>query len=274
MGNLINEMKQKVKNSGSSKKEVLYFAPDSTKRIRFLEDLDAGRMVQFHSDYENHIYEICKDPEDHEDCEMCKNEVQILEQYVWNVWDYDSNAVRLLCVKATGISPIPALIELFEEYGTLLDRDLKIKKVGKGVGGSFAVTPLDKSRFRNNAKPYSDKKINEIFLKAFGTSPEYNDDDEDDDEPKKKSKKKDNKKSDKKSKKKEPSLREKYEELEMDDLREICLDIGMSKKEINQFDDEEEILDELFDNYEESDLEELLENVFEDDDEDEDEDDE
>ena len=58
----------------------------------------------------------------------------------------------------------------------------------------------------------------------------------------------------------------------MEELKSICLEIGMSKKEFKAFDDEEEVLDELFDNYEEDDLAELLENL--DDDEDEDDDDE
>ena len=35
----------------------------------------------------------------------------------------------------------------------------------------------------------------------------------------------------------------------------------MSKKEIKEFDDSEELVDELFDNYEEDDLEELLDDL-------------
>jgi hypothetical protein len=260
--NLIKEMKERIAKSGTSKKEVLYFPPDSVKRIRFLEDLEDGSMVQFHSDYENHIYELCKDPEDHENCKLCNEGVPILEQYAWSVWDYDSNAVRILLFKATGISPIPALIELYEEYGTLLDRDIKIKKVGKGVGGSFTVTPLDKSRFRNDkAKPFTEKQRNEIFAKAFGSSPvvvtdEVEEDDDEEEEVK------ETKKSKKKAKK-EPTLRERFEELDEEDLRDICKEIGMSKKEIKALEDSEEILDELFDNYEEADLEELLEDYEE-----------
>ena len=42
----------------------------------------------------------------------------------------------------------------------------------------------------------------------------------------------------------------------------------MSKKEVKAFEDEEEILNELFDNYEESDLEELLEEIDEEEEED------
>ena len=54
----------------------------------------------------------------------------------------------------------------------------------------------------------------------------------------------------------------------MDELKSICLEIGMSKKEFKAFDDEEEVLDELFDNYEEDDLAELLENLDDDEDDD------
>lgn len=259
MGNLIKEMKERIAKSGSSKKEIIYFTPDSVKRIRFLTDLNDGIMIQFHSDFENHIFEVCHDQEDHENCPLCRDEVPIIEQYAWSVWDYDSNAVRIMCIKATGISPVPALIELYEEYGTLTDRDLKIKKIGKGTGGSFAVTPLDKSRFRNgNAKPFTEKQIREIFDKAYSsTVADEADDDEIEEKPKKK------------KAKKEPTLREKFEELSFNELKEICLEVGMSKKEVKAFEDEEEILNELFDNYEESDLEELLEEMDEEEEEDE-----
>ena len=46
----------------------------------------------------------------------------------------------------------------------------------------------------------------------------------------------------------------------------------ISKKELKAFEDEEELLDELFDNYDEEDLQELLEDMQEPDDEDDDED--
>ena len=260
--NLIKDMKDRIARSGANKKEIIYFAPDSVKRIRFLEELDEGKMFQFHSDYEAHIFELCKDPEDHENCSLCNDDISILEQYAWSVWDYDSNAVRILCTKATGVSPIPALIELYEEYGTLKDRDIKIKKVGKGVGSSFTVTPLDKSRFRNEkAKPYTEKQLRDIFLKAYVSNSDSNEE-EDEEEEVKETKKK----TTKKKEKKEPTLREKYEELTFSELKNICLEIGMSKKEIKAFEDEEEILDELFDNYEEEDLEELLEQDEEDED--------
>ena len=239
--NLIKSMKENIAKSGSSKKEVLYFAPDSVKRVRFLQELDEGYMIPFHSDFNAKIYEPCKDPEDHENCENCKDEISILENYCWSVWDYDSNAVRIICMKASGISFIPSLIELFEEYGTITDRDYKIKKTGKGTGSSFTVTPLDKSRFRNKAKAYSENEIVEILNKAFVSSKDDDDDDEVEAKPKKKK-----------------SVRSKFEELDFEDLKEICITIGYSKKDLRQFEDEGELIDDLFDNYEEADLKELI----------------
>ena len=158
-----------------------------------------------------------------------------------------------------------------------MDRDYKIKKVGQGQGGSFVVTPLDKERFSNKkAKPYTESQVHDILEKAYAKSDVDTEDDEEEDEaPKKASKKEASKGAGKKqAKKKKPSLRDQFEELSFKELKEIALEIGISKKELKAFEDEEELLDELFDNYDEEDLQELLEDMQEPDDEDEEEEDE
>lgn len=255
--NFLDQIKTAVKNSGSSKKDILYFGADTSKRIRFLQELDEGHSYTFHSDFETKIYEPCQDQEDHEDCKLCQQGIGTKEVFVWSVYDYDTSSVKLLAIKATGISPVPALIEFFEEYGTIMDRDYKIKKVGKGMGGSYTVTPLDKEKFGvKKAKPYSEKEIWEMFKKAY-SSKDVDDEDDDDDEeeeedvkPTKKSKKA----------KKEKSLKDKYLELDWDEVRDIALGIGMTKKELKAFDEDvDELVEELFDNYDEEDLEDMLE---------------
>lgn len=254
--NFLDQIKTAVKNSGSSKKDILYFGADTSKRIRFLQELDEGHSYTFHSDFETKIYEPCQDQEDHEDCKLCQQGIGTKEVFVWSVYDYDTSSVKLLAIKATGISPVPALIEFFEEYGTIMDRDYKIKKVGKGMGGSYTVTPLDKEKFGvKKAKPYSEKEIWEMFKKAYSSKDvEDDDDDEGEDEeevkPTKKSKKA----------KKEKSLKDKYLDLDWDEVRDIALEIGMTKKELKAFDEDvEELVEELFDNYDEEDLEDMLE---------------
>ena len=267
--NLISEMKEAIANSGASKREIVYFAPDSVHRLRFLTELDAGTVIEMHNSYQDSIFEICHDSEDHEDCQLCKDEVPITEYYAWSVWDYDSNAVCIVFVKATGVSPVPSFIEMYEEFGTIMDRDYKIKKVGKGTTGSFVITPLDKSKFSNKkAKPFNEDKIIDIITKAYGSSKKDDDDSDDDEDKEEKPVKKPGKKSSKK--KDEKSLRGKYEELDMRTLKDIATDLGMTKKELRGFDDVEDLVDELFDNYEENDLEDLYVDFVESDDEDDD----
>lgn len=275
--NLIKKMKERIAKSGSSKKEIMYFGKDTVKRIRFLQELDEGYQFQFHNDYSASIYTLCKDPEDHEDCNLCKEEIGIQDTFVWSVWSYDDNAVRIIAFKATGVSPVPSFIEMYEEFGTIMDRDYKVKKVGQGMGGSFVVTPLDKERFKNKkAKPFTEKQVRELFEKAYPEKKdEYDEDEDDEEEMENEVKKKKNKKNKNEGKKKKkPSVREKYEELDWDDLKEIALEIGVSKKQIKKFDeDEEELIDYLFDEYEEDDLEEMLEEIDEDEEDDEDDED-
>ena len=257
--NLIKKMKDRIAKSGSSKKEIMYFGKDTVKRIRFLQELDEGFQFQFHNDYNASIYTLCKDQEEHEDCHLCKDEIAIQDVFVWSVWSYDDNAVRIIAFKATGVSPVPSFIEMYEEFGTIMDRDYKVKKVGQGMGGSFVVTPLDKERFKNKkAKPFDEDQIREMLEKAY---PEKKDDEEEDDEEEEVKTKK------KKTSKKKVSVRDKYKELDWDDLQEIALEIGVSKKQLKKFDeDEEELVDYLFDEYEEEDLEEMLEELEEDED--------
>ena len=257
--NLIKSMKESIAAAGASKRDIVYFKADSVQRVRFLTELDEGITVtmhnQFSPDPNGGIFVPCEDPEDHEACKYCKDEIPIQEWYAWSVWDYDSACVRLVFQKATGISPVPSLIEMYEEYGTILDRDYKIKKVGKGTTGSFVITPLEKSAFKNKkAKAFTEDKIRELIAKAYG---EHNSDDENDEEEEEKS----TKKSKSKGKKKEKSLRDKYDDLDFSDVKQIAKDLGMSKKEIKEFEDSEELIDELFDNYEEEDLQELYDDL-------------
>lgn len=253
--NLIKSMKESIAAAGASKRDIVYFKPDDAIRVRFLTELDAGVTVTMHNQFSQDgkgIFVICEDPEDHEACKYCKDEVPLQEWYAWAVWDYDSAAVRLIFQKATGVSPVPSLIEMYENYGTILDRDYKIKKVGKGKSSSFVITPLDKSTFKNKkAKAFTEDKIRELIEKAYSPVDSDDTDDEEEEKPKKKSK----------SKKKEKSLRDKFDELDFSDVKDIAKELGMSKKEIKEFDDAEELVEELFDNYEEEDLQDIYDEL-------------
>lgn len=261
MGNLIKNMKEAIAKSGTSKKDILYFAADSVHRVRFLQELEDGEQFQFHSDFNASVNALCEDPEDHESCPYCQDEIKLVDNFAWTVWDYDSNSVKILRMKASGVSPVPALIEMYEEFGTIMDRDYKIKKVGKGTGGSYVVTPLDKEKFTNKkAKAYTRKQMEKIFMKAYNTD-EVKEDEEEEDKPSKK------------KVKKEKSLKGKILELDFEDIKNIAKELGMSKKELKAYDDEEELTDELFDSFEENDIEDVYNEYTEEDDDDEDDED-
>lgn len=268
--NLIKQMKERIAKSGTSKRGILYFGKDSVKRVRFLVELDAGEQFQFHNDWDASIFQMCEDMEDHENCKMCKDEIAIQDFFAWPVWSYDDNAVRILFFKATGVSPVASLIEMYEEFGTIMDRDYKIKKVGSGTGGSFVVTPLDKERFKNaKAKPFSRKKMEEILNEAYPKKLDDEDVEDDDEDEEEEENVKTTKKA-KNAKKKKKSVRDDYEKLDWDTLKELAIEIGVSKKQIREFDeDEEQLIDYLFDEFEEEDLKDLLEELEEEDEDDE-----
>ena len=90
-------------------------------------------------------------------------------------------------------SPVPALVSMFEAYGTLCDRDYVITKSGQQQSTTFSVVPMDKAKFRNEkAKPLSETAFLKILDKAFPC--DEADDDDEDDEPKKRAPKKSGKK--------------------------------------------------------------------------------
>lgn len=243
-------MKQKIAQSGGSRSKVMYFKADTAKRIRFLQELDTGEEFLFHSDFNNKVYELCKDPEDQEACPLCKQGVTLKSEYCWSVWDYDANEVRIFKSRVTSQSAAPALISMYDEFGTIMDRDYKIKKVGAGQSSSFTVLPLEKEKFRIKAKPFDRDEMLDILTKAYTTDQET---DEVGEETPKKAKK---------AKKVKKTLKEHFlEELDYDEVKNIALEFGMTKKELKAFDEVEDLIDELFDNYEEDDLQEAYDEL-------------
>lgn len=270
---LIDSMKERIKNSGSSRKEIFYVGADAKKRVRFLQELDDGFEFKFHLHWNRGVNALCAEQYGG-DCPYCAEtdeEMKEITMYVWNVWDYDANAVRVLLYKATGITPVPQMIEFSEEYGTVCDRDYTIKKTGKGVGSSITVIPSEVSKFRNSkAKPFNYKQIIKLLQAAYPINEEDSSKEDDEDERPAKAKAK-GKAQEKKNKKREKTIEEKLQELNLSDLRDIAIEIGISKKELKGL-DEEELVELLIDDYEEEDLEEAYEDFVDAQDEDEEDD--
>lgn len=218
---LIDKIKSDVKKSGTNKGKFLYFREGAKIRVRFLNDMDDGMEVVFHDSFERGINVPCQEKFGR-DCPYCDDEdLRTRSQYVWSVYDYDSKEVKLFMFPVNNCSPIPALMAMYENYGTLTDRDYIISTTGRQQNKTFSVVPMDKVKFRNEkAKPYSEKSILKMLDKAFPADLEdesYDDDEDEIEKPAKKKPANTNKKKKKPVKVEEPDEDDDYDYAELED---------------------------------------------------------
>lgn len=176
---LIDDIKTQVKKAGSNKAKFIYFKSGSKIRLRMLDDMEGGTKVPFHDSFALGVNEPCQTLFGRS-CSGCDNEdLRHRDQFMWSVWDYEANEVKLLLSPVNNFSPLPALVAMYDTYGTIVDRDYVITKTGSQQNSSFAVVPMDKVKFRNEkAKPFSKVKALQLLDKAFPS-----DSSTDDDEP-------------------------------------------------------------------------------------------
>ena len=188
----IDKIKADVKKGGQNKRKFTYFKEGQKQRIRFLQDMDEGMEIPFHDSYELGINVPCQELFDRE-CPYCDDEsLRTRNQYVWSVYNYEAKEVQLFMYAVNTCTPIPALMAMYENYGTLTDRDYVISVTGKAQNKTYSVVPMDKVKFRNaKAKPYSNKAVLQMIDKAY---PCEETEDEEEDEALKRKKKKATKK--------------------------------------------------------------------------------
>lgn len=182
---LLDNIKNEAKKSGQSKGKFIYFREGEKKRIRFLNDMEDGMEIPFHDSFTKGVNVPCQELFGR-DCSYCEDdELRTRNLYAWSVYDYESNEVKIFMQAVNNCTAIPAIMALYENYGTLLDRDLVITRTGKGQSTTYSVVPMDKNKFRNSkAKPLSEKAILKYLDQAY---PADDSDDEDGyDHPKKK----------------------------------------------------------------------------------------
>lgn len=189
---LLKDIKKAVRNSGASKGKFIYFKADTKTRVRFLQDVEDGIKVPFHDSFALGINVPCQEIYGRE-CKYCGDEdLRHRDLFAWSVYDYDANEVKILMAGVSSFSPIPSLIAMYEEYGTLLDRDYVIGRTGSQLNTSYSVIPMDKATFKNKkAKALSHKEMLDLIDKAHpteetgtdaGEEPEVEDDWDDEEE--------------------------------------------------------------------------------------------
>lgn len=187
---LLDSIKRDAKKSGGSKAKFIYFREGEKQRIRFLQDMDEGMEVVFHDSFEAGINVPCQEIFGRE-CPYCEDSsLRTRSQYAWSVWNYETNQVQVFMFPMNNCSPLPALVAMYENYGTLMDRDYVVSVSGKQQNKTFSVVPMDKVKFRNaKAKPFAKKQLLDMLDKAWPAEESDSDDDEEEVETKKRSKK-------------------------------------------------------------------------------------
>lgn len=177
---LLDRIKNESKKAGQSKGKFIYFREGEKKRIRFLDDFEDGMEITFHDSFEKGINVPCQEMYG-KSCEYCEMEgIRTRSLFAWSVYDYEAKEVKILMQAVNNCTAIPAIMALYENYGTLLDRDLVVTKTGKQQNTTFAVIPQDKNSFKNKAaKALSEEAVMKYLAKAY---PDENAEEEDDDE--------------------------------------------------------------------------------------------
>ena len=229
---LVDKIKADVKKSGQNKGKFIYFREGQKQRIRFLTDMDDGMEVTFHDSFEAGINVPCQEIFGR-NCPYCDEEgLRTRSQYIWSVYNYETKEVQLFMFPVNNCSPIPALMAMYENYGTITDRDYVISVTGKQQNKTFSVVPMDKVKFRNvKAKPFSDKAILKMLDNAFPC--DVVDDEDEDEVPKKRGQKSTAKKSSKKQEIEEDDYEDDYDSEEWEDEDDDVVDYSeMSAKEL------------------------------------------
>lgn len=208
---IVDKIKSDVKKSGQNKSKFIYFREGSKVRIRFLADMEDALEITFHDSFEKSINVPCQEIFGR-DCPYCgDDDLRTRSQYCWPVYNYETKEVQLFMFPVNNCSPIPSLVAMYENYGTLTDRDYVVSVTGKQQNKTFTVIPMDKEKFRNSkAKAFTESAMLKMIDKAFPCDS----DDDDDEEYKSKSKSKKSKASSKKAK--EDDWDDEDEDTEMD----------------------------------------------------------
>lgn len=187
---LFDKIKGDIQKSGTNRGKFLYLKEGDKIRVRFLTDMEDGLEVVFHDSYALGVNVPCQEAFGRE-CKYCEDQdLRTRSQYVWSVYDYEAEEVKLLMAPVNQCSPVPQIAAVYESYGTLTDRDYEIKRQGKGQNTTYTVLPLEKKVFRNKkVKPLSEQSILKIIDKAYPDE-ETDYTDEDEEETKTKTKKK------------------------------------------------------------------------------------
>lgn len=158
MSSIIERMKKQVERTGSSRSKIFYIKSEEKKRVRFLAEMDEAYEVNWHNEpWKNDGSRAVDSPcRKHfgEDCPYCDREdFTHSVKYVLPVYNYESNALQLMAYKYTNqYSPYPQLLDSYDTFNTITDKDFVIKKTGKALDTNYSAIGMEKNPFQQEAK--------------------------------------------------------------------------------------------------------------------------
>lgn len=181
MSGLVSKIKNEVRKVGANKGKFAYVRDGEKRRYRFLTDADDGQEFVFHDDYRGGIPLTACQETFGRYCPLCEQEgVSKKTNYVWSVWDYEDKEVKAFMFPVNRCSPVSQIINFWETYGTLLDRDYVVGVSGRQLDKTYTVAPMDKVKFRNDkAKPFSHNQLVKMIEKAYPYDDGVDDGDDD-----------------------------------------------------------------------------------------------
>jgi hypothetical protein len=169
---ILSQIKREVETAGKSRKSMWFVKAGQRRKVRFLTDFEDALVIPWHQMYKDNKWVVnipCLEQYG-KACPFCDNdELKHVQFYAWSVYDYEAKERQVFLFKVTSSSPIPHLVEVYESKGTLLDRDLMIKRTGEKADTLYTVMPEDKSRDRTGIKPFKSSEMLKLIWEANGT---------------------------------------------------------------------------------------------------------
>lgn len=233
MGKLMDSIKKSMENKSEALTSLFFLKAGGKRKIRFLTPFDKGQMFHVHTHWDSGLRKLClKDLG--KACPYCKNaDIRTTEMYVWQVWDYEDERVKLFSYAANRCTPVPGMVAFMEENGDITDCDFTIKRTGSGTDTTYALIPGKESEFKIKYKLYKQAEVEQLMLETNNWNGNYEVEDEEEGEEEEEVTKKS---SSKKATKKAPPKEEEdegemdYEDMSRKELYDECIKRGIKAK--------------------------------------------
>lgn len=166
---ILNRIREEAEKSSGNWGKFFYLKAGQRKRIRILSDMEDAIEITVHKNFKEQIDVPCQELFGRP-CKYCEDpEISTRAEFIWSVWDYDANEVKLMKYAMNNCSPVGQIAEAYENYGTITDRDYTISVRGESKDRTFSLLPVgEKSKMRNpKAKPYTKKEILKMLDAAY-----------------------------------------------------------------------------------------------------------